>query len=114
MTGTKAGDKTARIRWEDEPPGYAVAIDGFTGPPDWNWRTFRIWHPDPRADPRPFLTSDLPGQARKQQHGATEELKAEAERWLEEFVSSLGAVFPQGRPVGPNVRIAARPPGRGD
>jgi hypothetical protein len=95
VTRTRAGGNAARIRWEDEPPGYAVAIDGFTGPSAWNWRTFRIWHPDPRVDPRPFLTSDLPGQARKQQHGTMEELKAEAERWLEEFVSSLGAVFPK-------------------
>jgi hypothetical protein len=83
-----------RIRWEDEPGGYAVTEDGFIGPAELNWRAFRIWRPDLRVDPRPFLTSDLHGQARRQVHGTLDELKAAAERWLQEFVTSLGAVFP--------------------
>lgn len=85
---------TGRIRWEDEPEGYAVTSDGFIGPIGWRWRAFKIWNPDTRVDPRPFLTSDLPGWDRSQHHGTPNELKAEAERWLSEFVASLGAVFP--------------------
>ena len=88
---------SSRIRWEDEPPGYAVTADGFIGSIGWRWRAFKIWNPDARVDPRPFLTSDLPGWDRSQQHGTPDELKAEAERWLEQFVVSLGAIFPEKR-----------------
>ena len=38
-----------------------------------------------------MLTAELPGDARP--GNDLDELKAEAERWLERFVSSLGAVF---------------------
>lgn len=44
------------------------------------------------------LTSQLPAP-RARQHGHSHDpdtLKAEAERWLAEFVSSLGAIFPPG------------------
>jgi len=42
-----------------------------------------------------MLTAELPGLGRKQARSDDpDELKATAERWLEEFVASLGAVFP--------------------
>jgi hypothetical protein len=96
MTTPIPAQGAGRIRWEDEPGGYAVTEDGFIGPAELNWRAFRIWRPDLRVDPRPFLTSDLRGQERRQVHGTPDELKAEAERWLSEFVQLLGAVFPPG------------------
>lgn len=46
------------------------------------------------------LLSSLPGIDRKRGHADDPDtLKAEAERWLEEFVSSLGAIFPQPCPT---------------
>lgn len=46
------------------------------------------------------ITAEFPGLGRKNADSDDlEALKAEAERWLEEFVSSLGAVFPEPDPA---------------
>jgi len=86
---------TNRIRWHDETPGngdvYNVAHIGHVGTVE--GAAFIIYTPDQlhanwllsfRLIPgSTFLYADSP-----------KDLKAEAERWLEEFVSSLGASFP--------------------
>ena len=83
-----------RIRWDDKTPGngdvYNVASIGYAGTVE--EAAFIIYTPDTmhadwllsvRLIPgSTFLYADTPG-----------ELKAEAERWLEEFVGSLGAIF---------------------
>lgn len=82
--------ETKRIRWNDDEgslnPGQSVA--GVLGP-----FSFGIGWMSGSEDWR--LYSELPGMgfrsARNADLGA---LKAEAERWLEEFASSLGAIFP--------------------
>ena len=88
--------ETERIRWEDKEPGngdvYNVASIGCAGTAE--EAAFIIYTPDElhanwllsvRLIPgSTFLYADDP-----------DELKAEAERWLAEFVASLGAVFPE-------------------
>ena len=74
-----------RIRWEYADGG----MDGYVGtlvPP-----AFRICDAAP-ASATWVLMAEFPGDAILGDD--MEELKAEAERWLERFVSSLGAVFP--------------------
>ncbi len=77
---------TERIRWE--PNGY----DGFLG----YVSTFDPWLF--QLCPRPSrweLMCTLPGKLGANIYDTDPDaLKAEAEHWLEEFVSSLGAVFP--------------------
>ncbi|HLJ99532.1 MAG TPA: hypothetical protein VKU39_06445 [Streptosporangiaceae bacterium] len=92
---------TARIRWEatplGSPAGHVGTIDG---------SLFSIWIP-PQASGEWVLTSELPGTEGKRCYGdEPEALKAEAERWLEEFVSSLGASF--GEPEDAAITSAAR------
>jgi hypothetical protein len=53
---------------------------------------FQIWRPSISSEWT--LTARLPGCGDKAVYGGgPDELKAEAERWLEEFVASLGASF---------------------
>jgi len=83
-------ETTTRIRWEedaeaDEFIGYIGTLPAYMflicddGEPEW------------------LLTSRLPDDEGERCWRAPhpDQLKAEAERWLEEFVSSLGAVFPE-------------------
>lgn len=93
-----------RIRWDDKTPGngdvYNVAHIGHVGTVE--EAGFIIYTPDDlhadwllsvRLIPGgTFLYADTP-----------DELKAEAERWLAEFVSSLGASFPKERRALPEV-----------
>ena len=81
---------TERIRWE--PTKYG----GWTGhvgtARDW---LFQVWLADTAAAGWQ-LDSTLPGQFGSGWHRCDNDpdtLKAEAERWLEEFVSSLGVTF---------------------
>ncbi|HEV2451628.1 MAG TPA: hypothetical protein VGS62_06860 [Streptosporangiaceae bacterium] len=79
----------ARIRWQDDPIG---SISGHVGTHK-PW-VFQIFKPAP-AEERWRLIAQLPGAFGRDARSADpDELKAEAERWLEEFVSSLGAIFP--------------------
>ena len=82
-------ETTARIRWE--PTKYG----GWTGHvgslESWAFQIFKTglgyvgWS----------LTAQLPGSLGEGcQSDDPDELKAKAERWLEEFVVSLGAIFP--------------------
>jgi hypothetical protein len=81
---------TGRIRWEDRAGivafrGCVAACPG---------ACFAIYAPCSR-DPQWLLRSYLPGQGLRRGAGDDpEKLKAEAERWLEEFVTSIGTVFP--------------------
>ena len=79
-----------RIRWEDQPePGGSIGYVG-TLP----GRAFTIWPPLAK-DEEWLLACALSDMAAKRCFGSgPDELKAEAERWLEQFVASLGAVFP--------------------
>ena len=79
---------TERIRWEPTRNG---GFEGYVGTLEpsaftiWKYRSDVAWW---------TLTGNL-GAMRECPHGDDPEaLKAEAERWLERFVSSLGAVFP--------------------
>lgn len=88
-----ADETAARIRWRPETslvPGHA----GHVGALD--QALFRIYGPD-SPDGEYMLTTALPGMEDCRSWGAEDEVKAEAERWLTKFASSLGAVFP---PVG--------------
>ena len=92
---------TGRIRWERNDDGSHVtpAYEGYVG--TIGEPLFFIFDPDDR-DPWWILTSSLPGlpgagRAERRAHGDDpDKLKAEAEQWLERFVSSLGAIFPEG------------------
>jgi hypothetical protein len=78
-----------RIRWEPiEHGGWTGHVGTFA---DW---LFQIW--DAASVGGVWqLDSTLPGDWRRIAASADpDELKAEAERWLSEFVVSLGAVFP--------------------
>ena len=80
-----------RIRWEAGQFGNLV---GYAGTVE-SW-VFQVWHISDDEDSHWSLISSLPDA---QNWNAAdpddpEPLKAEAERWLTEFVSSLGAVFP--------------------
>lgn len=95
---------TSRIRWEPNDDGrdYTAAYRGYAGtsgvanfviyPPAEVLGRIREW----------VLRSDLPGQ---DHHFAEaprrEDLEPHAERWLEEFVTSLGAGFPPPPPPPP-------------
>lgn len=89
----KSGEELAgRIRWEPTEPGsddnfgYVGALDP---------AVFTIWAPR-RDDEAWEVTSALPQLPGERHVGADrEETMAEAERWLAEFVSSLGAAFPE-------------------
>jgi hypothetical protein len=77
-----------RIRWDGADDGEATGYVGSLG-----WPVFRIWPPDDKGDCLLFVY--LAGHQLDLWHGATVDgQKAAAERLLEEFVSSLGAVFP--------------------
>lgn len=78
-----------RIRWE--PTGYG----GFTGHvgtlAEESW-VFQIWNAAPVGEWQ--LDSAFPGNFNRATGADPDDLKVEAERLLSEFVSSLGAIFP--------------------
>ena len=82
-------ETTARIAWS-----YDAGLYLWSGSVGTLGAMFRIVAP--LIEGRGFLlASDFPGQERKRRDGDDlGELQAEAERWLEEFVTSLGATFP--------------------
>ena len=84
--------ETKRIRWED---GLQGCRTGYVGTRE--RRAFTIWPPLNDADKWMLdcAFSDVPDD--RAFGDGPGELKAEAERWLAEFVSSLGAVFPDER-----------------
>ena len=82
-----------RIRWEPGAEDSMTAHFGMVG--TCGPFVFKIIKPVMLGD-RHTLTSELPGQRFSKLDGDPEELKTKAERWLEEFVSSLGAIFPDG------------------
>ncbi len=79
-----------RIRWGPNSRGGFLGHVGTAEP----W-AFQIWKPgDETLEWR--LISALFGQhGRRFDNDDSDTLKAEAERWLEEFACSLGAVFPE-------------------
>jgi hypothetical protein len=77
-----------RIRWERTGYGWRSSV----GLVD-NW-PFQIWNTT-NAPTAWRLKSNLPGPSKPAFRDDPDELMAEAERLLEEFVSSLGAVFPE-------------------
>jgi len=80
--------ETTRIRWEPTQYGGWTGHVGTLEP----W-AYQIWKPGDET-PEWRLTSALFGQyGRRVDNDNPGALKAEAERWLEEFVSSLGASF---------------------
>ena len=84
---------TERIRWIDSPDTSTTAFIGWTG--SIHESQFAIYKPDHDGGDY-ILASQLPGLDEKRSCSSdVGRLKAEAERWLEEFVSSLGAVFPE-------------------
>ncbi len=83
---------TNRIRWTGsrDSPGDPA----FTGHAGGLYALFKIWPPEDPGDEW-LLTAALPGKEGERLYGFPVDLKLEAERWLEEFVSSLGAIFPE-------------------
>jgi hypothetical protein len=80
----------SRIRWKHAPGIYAGPI-GYVGSLD--TPLFRVY--DPQApDGDHTLTTMLQGMGNRLCYGTEAEVKAQAEEWLSEFVSSLGAAFP--------------------
>jgi len=89
--------ETARIRWE---PTQYDSITGHVGTMK-PW-AFQIWQVDGPDSPW-RLDSALLDQFRYHvDHPDPEPLKRHAERWLEEFVSSLGAIFPEAPAADPD------------
>lgn len=88
-------ETTARIRWDDEAPRdgdvYIVAHIGYAG--TIQEPAFMIYTPD-EMHAEWLLSARLVPGSQFFYADTPEDLKAEAERWLEQFVSSLGAVFP--------------------
>jgi hypothetical protein len=75
-----------RIRWHEEDYESFIGYIGNFEP----W-AYQVW----KSGEDWSLMSQLPGDIGRAKRGSLDELKAEAERWLEEFVSSLGAIFPE-------------------
>jgi hypothetical protein len=109
-------ETTARIRWH-HVDGTVVEWFGFVGTVTAE-ALFQILHPvaKPTEDimGRRFdewaLCTTFPGYAEQVRYGgrddgAQDRLKAEAERWLEEFAASLGAVFRAGPEVLPHAPL---------
>jgi hypothetical protein len=84
---------TDRIRWSTEWGG----LTGHVGTAARSVRTAlcQIWRPMPESGEW-TLTVALAGDLGKEARGTLDELKAEAERRLSEYVSSLGAAFLNG------------------
>lgn len=90
------------IRWSDGPG--ADEATGRVGSLD--PVMFRIWPPDEKGDRLLFVY--VAGHQGDLYHGDTMDgLKAEAERLLTEFVSSLGAIFPEDSAVTQDDEMAA-------
>lgn len=82
---------TPRIRWYGHPADRDPAFAGSVGTVDPS--VFQIYAPD-RFAPQWILTTSLTGMEDKRSFADTPDaLKADAERWLSEFISSLGAIF---------------------
>lgn len=79
---------TGRIRWHDTETGNLIGYAGSVG--DWLFRAF------PTSDGDSWcLFTQFPGTIGENRScPGLDKVKAEAEHWLEEFVSSLGAIFP--------------------
>lgn len=86
--------ETTRIRWEDKTPAsgdvYNVASIGYVGTVEES--AFIIYTPD-EAHAGWLLSVRLTPGSRFFYGASQDELKDRAERWLEEFTASLGAVF---------------------
>ena len=76
---------TRRIRWHEEDYESLIGYIGNFEP----W-AYQIW----KSGADWSLMSQLPGDIGRAKRGSLDDLKAEAERWLSGFVSSLGAAFP--------------------
>lgn len=88
---TMAADgKPDRIRWQPEL-GLFSGFSGYAG--TIGAALFRIYA-DQLAGGGHALLGNLLGMPSGPAYGTEGEVKAEAERWLEEFAASLGAVFP--------------------
>jgi hypothetical protein len=81
---------TTRIRWELTQYGGWTGHVGTMKP----W-AFQIWQVDGPDSPWRLDPALLGQFGYHVDHPDPEALKSHAERWLEEFVSSLGAVFPE-------------------
>ena len=87
---TPAPPEAGRIRWEPNAPGgwcgYVATMEPWA---------FQIWHADAEGGPW-RLDSTLLGQfGYHVDHPDPEALKLHAERWLAQFTTSIGAVFPK-------------------
>lgn len=89
MAGTVT--ETNRIRWDDGPEP-AVVWSGYVG--TLLTPAFKIYGPDERAHNWLLAVQFGPEGSLFFYADDPDESKAQAERWLEEFISSLGAVFP--------------------
>jgi hypothetical protein len=87
---------TDRIRWEPAEHGGWIGYAGTLKPFIFQIHEACAWKVPDLIDGL-ALASTLPGDLGHYVRGTDpDRLKAEAERWLEEFASSLGAIFPEG------------------
>lgn len=86
-------ETTSRIRWHDEQPGTSLACKGYVG--THGGAVFKIYRPDDKC--RNWMGAfQLAISDDRYFHGGTlADAKEQAERWLERFVSYLGAPFPE-------------------
>lgn len=82
----------ARIRWEAGAEAGLSAWLGLVGQPP--LFAYAINRP-PAGEAQHTLVSQLPRPEGQYLDGDPEDLKAEAEGWLQEYVSRLGAAFPE-------------------
>lgn len=83
---------TERIRWADETVNGHLVTAGYVG--TFAEAAFRLYGPE-GAQERWLLATRLIAGTGFIPADTPDDLKAEAERWLEQFVSSLGAHFPE-------------------
>ena len=106
MTPTSSPDRndTGRIRWKQGDDRTFAVSHGYVGTIE--TQQFILYEPDKHAGGSRaaewLLTSRLAGEDRMRYGGDPDDLKATAERWLSEFISSLGASFPDEPYVDPD------------
>ena len=99
-------ETTTRINWRHDDAGNLFGYAGGTA-----WPLFTI---DAPLGSLPWTLATclpIPEAERGDGTGTPDELKAEAERWLAEFVTSLGASFPEDEvdPFGPDAWLDHHP-----
>src|SRR5580692_12475195 len=87
--------ETEHIRWKRGDDRTFAVSHGYVGTIE--TQQFSLYEPDPAGGSHAaewLLMSRLAGQDRMRYGADRSELEVTAERWLEQFIASFGAVFP--------------------